>query len=163
MESKIKTEEEIEKISSKLREEGKIIVTTNGCFDILHCAHINLFAKAKKLGDVLIVLLNSDASVRALKGEKRPIVPQEERAKIIAALETVDYVVIFNETDPLSLMKRIKPHKHVKSGEIIEERRKKEKEIVQSWGGEHIHLELENGFSTTNIIEKIVSLYGNES
>jgi len=161
--NKIKTKDEIVKISEELKKQGKIIVTTNGCFDILHCAHINYFEKSKDYGDILIVMLNSDDSVIMLKGEKRPLVPQEQRAKIIASLESVDYVVVFDEINPLDLMKEIKPNKHLKSGEIIKERIKVEKELVESWGGEYIHLESEEGYSTTGIIKKILEVYGQES
>lgn len=158
MNEKIKTVEEIEKIAKRLRKKGKIIVATNGCFDLLHVAHINLFENAKRLGDYLIVLLNSDDSVKRIKGEKRPIIPQDQRAKVISALASVDYVVIFEEDEPLNLMKIIKPHKFVKGWKAMSERKKREKELIESWGGEYIRLELENGFSTTNIIKKIVSL-----
>jgi len=160
---KIKSKDEIINISNELRKQEKIIVTTNGCFDILHCNHINYLEKSKSYGNILIVMLNSDSSVKMLKGEKRPLVPQEQRAKIIASLEPVDYVVIFEEINPLNLMKEIKPDKHLKSGEIIEEKIRIEKELVESWGGEYIHLGLEEGESTTSIIRKILEAYGNES
>jgi len=160
---KIKSKDEIINISNELRKQEKIIVTTNGCFDILHCNHINYLEKSKSYGNILIVMLNSDSSVKMLKGEKRPLVPQEQRAKIIASLEPVDYVVIFEEINPLNLMKEIKPDKHLKSGEIIEEKIRIEKELVESWGGEYIHLGLEEGESTTSIIRKILEAYRNES
>src|SRR3989344_6657853 len=160
---KIKSKDEIINISNELRKQEKIIVTPNGCFDILHCNHINYLEKSKSYGNILIVMLNSDSSVKMLKGEKRPLVPQEQRAKIIASLEPVDYVVIFEEINPLNLMKEIKPDKHLKSGEIIEEKIRIEKELVESWGGEYIHLGLEEGESTTSIIRKILEAYGNES
>lgn len=153
---KIKTREEIKELAENLRKKGKIIVTTNGSFDILHYAHINLLEKAKKEGDVLIVLLNSDSSVRKNKGENRPITPENERTKMLAALEVVDYVVIFDEDKPLNLLEKIKPHKHVKGGSFIPERKKEEADLLSKWGGEFKNFELEEGFSTTNIINKIL-------
>jgi len=157
---KIKIAEEIGKIARELRKKEKIIVTTNGSFDILHYAHINLLEKAKNEGDALIVLLNSDSSVKKFKGEDRPIIPEQERARMLAALQCVDYVVIFNEDKPLKLLEIIKPHKHMKGGTFIEERIKEEKELLESWGGEFKNLEIEEGFSTTNIINKILEKNG---
>ena len=158
MQNKIKTQSEIETISQELKRQGKKIATTNGSFDILHVAHINLLEKAKKEGDILIVLLNSDESIRRLKGKNRSIIPENERAKILSALETVDYVVIFDEDKPLSLLEKIKPYIHVKGGSFIEERIKEEKELLESWQGKFKNFELEEGYSTTNIIEKILDL-----
>ncbi|MCX6748623.1 MAG: adenylyltransferase/cytidyltransferase family protein [Candidatus Pacearchaeota archaeon] len=154
--NKIKTREEIKKIAERLRQEGKIIVTTNGSFDIMHYAHVNLLEKAKNEGDVLIVLLNSDSSIKRQKGETRPIIPENERARMLEALESVDYVVIFAEDKPLDLLREIKPNKHIKGGSFILERIKEEKDLLESWGGEFKNFELEEGFSTTNIIEKIL-------
>lgn len=156
---KIKTIEEINDLLNEFRKENKMIVTTNGSFDILHYAHVNLLEKAKKQGDILIVLLNSDYSIKRIKGEKRPIISENERACMLAALECVDYVVIFNEEDPLKLIKQLKPNIHVKGGTFIPEKVKEEKEIIESLGGKHIIFEIEEGFSTTNIIEKIILLY----
>lgn len=153
---KIKTQEEIEQIARQLRESGKIIVTTNGSFDILHYAHVNLIEKAKNEGDVLIVLLNSDSSIKRNKGESRPVIGERERAKMLAALEHVDYVVVFDEDKPLNLIEKIKPHKHVKGGSFIEERIKEERDLLAKWNGEFKNFELEDGFSTTNIINKIL-------
>jgi D-beta-D-heptose 7-phosphate kinase/D-beta-D-heptose 1-phosphate adenosyltransferase len=153
---KIKTQREIEQIAAELREQGKIIVTTNGSFDILHYAHVNLLEKAKKQGDVLIVMLNSDSSVKKNKGENRPIIPENERARMLAALECVDYIVIFDEDKPLNLLEKIKPNKHVKGGSFIPERVKEEADLLLGWGGEFKNFELEEGFSTTNIINKIL-------
>ena len=158
MQDKIKTQLEIEKISQELKKQGKKIVTTNGSFDILHVAHVNLLEKARKEGDVLIILLNSDESIKKLKGKNRPIIPEKERAFILSALEAVDYVVIFNEDKPLSLLEKIKPHIHVKGGSFIEQRIKEEKELLGSWQGKFKNFDLEDGYSTTNIIEKIKNL-----
>jgi len=156
MQNKIKTQEEINSISKQLREEGKTIVTTNGSFDILHAAHVNLLKKAKNEGNILIVLLNSDSSVRKFKGENRPIVPENERALMLSALECVDYVSIFEEDNPLSLLEKIKPHKHVKGGSWNEERIRAEKELLAKWNGEFKNFELEEGYSTTNVIDRVL-------
>ena len=154
--NKIKTREEIKEIADKLRLGGKKIVTTNGSFDIIHYAHVNLLEKAKNEGDVLIVLLNDDSSIKRQKGPSRPIIPEYERARMLEALESVDYVVVFGEDKPLELLKEIKPDKHVKGGSFIPERIREEKELLESWGGEFKNFKLEDGFSTTNIIEKIL-------
>lgn len=163
MEDKIKTKEEIIDLVEEYKKLGKIIVTTNGSFDILHYAHVNLLEKAKKEGDVLIVLLNSDNSIKKYKGEKRPIIPENERAKMLAALECVNYVLVFDEDKPLKYLKLIKPNKHVKGGSFIDKRVKEEKELIEKFGGKHMIFELEEGFSTTNIINKIVGLVNNLS
>mgnify|MGYP001608442508 CR=1 FL=1 len=159
MPSKLKSKEEIKEIAEKLKANGKTIVTTNGSFDILHPAHISLLEKAKKEGDVLIVLLNSDLSVKKFKGEKRPILNEKDRAALLSALEAVDYVVLFEEDTPLALLQKIKPHKHVKGGSFIEERIKQERELLEIWKGKLISFPLEEGYSTTNIIDKILSAH----
>lgn len=153
---KIKTYSEIEEIARELRDNGKQVVTTNGSFDILHYAHVNILEKAKNEGDDLIVLINSDNSIKRFKGKNRPIIPQYERARMLAALECVDYVVIFNEDSPLNILRIIKPDRHIKGGTFVEERIKKEGELLKSWGGEFKNFEIEEGFSTTNIINKIL-------
>ncbi|MCX8163740.1 MAG: D-glycero-beta-D-manno-heptose-7-phosphate kinase [Candidatus Micrarchaeota archaeon] len=138
----------------KAKDENKKIVFTNGCFDLLHVGHADLLSKAKKLGDILIVGLNSDNSVRRLKGEKRPIINQQQRASLLAALNAVDYVVIFDEDTPIELIKKIKPDILVKGKDY-----KKEdvvgREIVESYGGKVELIELLEGISTTSIVEKI--------
>lgn len=152
---KIKTIEEVVEIARKLREQGKTIVTTNGSFDILHAAHVNGLEKAKTEGDFLIVLLNSDSSIKKNKGDKRPIIPQEERARMLAALQCVDYVAIFNEQKPLEHLAKIKPHIHTKGAEIKGETRA----LLSKWGGKYISQGLEIGLSTTDIIKRIVERY----
>ena len=159
---KIKTKEEIREIARQVKDEGKVIVTTNGSFDILHYAHVNLLEKAKNEGDVLIVLLNSDSSIKRFKGEKRPIIPESERGMMLGSLESVDYVVVFEEDKPTELLEIIKPHKHVKGGSWIEERIREERDLLEGWGGEFKNFELEEGFSTTNIIERILERCGDE-
>lgn len=153
---KIKTKEQITQISRQLKQQGKKIVATNGSFDILHSAHINLLKKAKQHGDFLIVLLNNDNSVKRFKGPTRPIIPENERAYMLAALECVDYITIFEEDTPLSLMEKIKPDIHIKGGSFLPERIAEEQALLKKWNGKFKNFELEEGFSTTNIIQKIL-------
>ena len=153
--SKIKSQGEIEKIVKRLRGQNSKIVTCNGSFDMFHYDHLTFLEGAKKAGDILILLLNSDASVKSYKGPGKPINNQKVRARMLAALECVDYVVVFDEDKPLSLLEKIKPHKHVKGGSFIPERIKEEKELLDKWNGEFKNFELEEGYSTTNIIDKI--------
>jgi rfaE bifunctional protein nucleotidyltransferase chain/domain len=136
------------------KKKGKKIVTTNGCFDILHVGHIRSLEAAKALGDVLAVGINSDASVRMLKGKGRPVIPECERAEIIAALKPVDAVFIFREKDPRKWLAKLKPDIHAKGSdrnmdEIIE------KDVVERAGGKIALLSLRKGKSTTNLIRKI--------
>jgi len=160
MQNKIKTRAEIEKIAKELKKQGKKIVTTNGCFDIMHAGHAESFEKAKSFGDVLIVGLNTDSSVKTNKGDLRPIIDEKNRAKMVAALESVDYVVLFDEKEPSKLIEQIKPDFHVKGNdrkmsEILE------KDAVERNGGKVILIPFATDISTTKIIEKIIKVYGN--
>jgi len=142
-----------------LRRQGKKIVFTNGCFDILHVGHTRYLKEAKKLGDVLILALNSDESVRALKGPKRPIVPQDERADLLASLESVDFVTIFHELTPIELINYLKPDVLVKGGDWDADKIVG-RESVTKWNGTVEVIPEIKGSSTTNIIEKILKNYG---
>ncbi|WP_457606245.1 D-glycero-beta-D-manno-heptose-7-phosphate kinase [Nitratifractor sp.] len=147
---RIRSREEIAETVERLRQQGKKIVFTNGCFDILHLGHVKYLETARSFGDVLIVGLNSDASVRRLKGESRPVNPQYDRAYLLAALEAVDYVTIFDEETPYELLKRIRPDILVKGGDY------EGKEVVGSdLAGEVRLVDFVEGRSTTKIIEKI--------
>lgn len=141
----------------RLRRAGKRIVTTNGSFDLLHIGHVRFLQRASKLGDAFIVLLNSDGSIRRLKGPTRPILPQKIRAEMMAALRRVDYVTIFNEDTPLALLRRIKPDFHVKGGSWKPERIAAEKKLVESWGGKLRLFPMVGDHSTTRLIERIQS------
>ncbi len=152
--------EELKKEVERLREEGKRIVFTNGCFDIIHVGHIRYLREAKAQGDVLIVGLNSDSSVRMLKGEKRPLVPQGERAEILSALEMVDYVVIFDELTPDELIKIVRPDVDVKGGDYKSLEDIPERELVESLGGRMMIVGGVEGKSTTNLVETILERYG---
>lgn len=147
---------ELKNIVSKLKNEGKKTVFTNGCFDILHLGHVKYLEEAKSLGDILIVGVNSDESVKILKGKSRPIIPENERAEILSALECVDYVVIFNETNPENLIAQLKPAIHVKGGDyVIDEI--PESKLVESFGGKTVILNEIEGKSTSDIIQKILT------
>ena len=140
---------------SRLKSEQKKIVTTNGVFDILHAGHVRYLTEAKKMGDVLIVGLNSDASTCTLKGETRPINKESDRAEVLDALGMVDYVIIFDELDPRKLLEQIKPHAHVKGGDYTIDRII-EKDVVEAGGGIVVLLDASPGYATTNIIKKIL-------
>ena len=146
-------------IREKLEAEGKTIVLTNGHFDVLHVGHVDCLQRAKALGDVLMVGLNSDASTRLLKGEKRPIVPQEERAQLLAALQCVDYVVIFEERTAERLLTALKPEVYVKGGDWAVEDLPEAK-VVAEYGIRVEILPQVPSRSTTDIIETILTRYG---
>jgi len=131
-----------------------IVGTVNGCFDVLHVAHIRFLEKVKSKCDKLIVLLNSDESVRGLKGDNRPINNEQDRKEMLLALKCVDEVIIFNESTPLNVLSKVKPNIHAKGGKFDVEKTKKERKIVESFGGQLIFLPLEEGYSSTNTIEK---------
>jgi len=157
--NKVITLDSLKKRISLLRREGKRIAFTNGCFDILHYGHVNYLAKAKKNNRILIVGLNSDSSVKNIKGAKRPIFSEKERAGVLAALEAVDYVTIFNEDTPLEVIKALKPDVLIKGADW------QGKEIagghfVKNYGGKVEFIKFVDGFSSTHAIESIVNLYG---
>jgi rfaE bifunctional protein nucleotidyltransferase chain/domain len=141
----------------ELRKKGKKIAFTNGCFDILHVGHVRYLREAKNTADVLVLALNSDSSVRSLKGKERPLVPEQERAEIIAALEFIDFVTIFNELTPMELINYLKPDILIKGGDWAEEDVVGREEIKE-WGGRVAIIPEVEGKSTTNIVEKIKML-----
>ncbi len=136
------------------KNKGKKIVFTNGCFDILHRGHVTYLAEARKLGDFLVIGLNSDASVKRLKGPERPINNENDRRYVMSQLKSVDYVEIFTEDTPLNLILTVKPKVLVKGGDWKIEQIVGGKE-VQQMGGEVFSLNFVDGYSTTNLIEKI--------
>lgn len=142
-----------------LKQAGKRIVFTNGCFDILHVGHVRYLKSARGLGDALIVGLNNDASVRKIKGEKRPIVPERERGEILSSLRFVDYVVLFDEPDPYNTIAAIKPDILVKGGDWSPENIIG-RDIVESYGGEVRTIPFIEGASSSRIIDDIVTRYG---
>ncbi|MBI4773465.1 MAG: D-glycero-beta-D-manno-heptose 1-phosphate adenylyltransferase [Deltaproteobacteria bacterium] len=141
----------------KYRSEGRTIVFTNGCFDILHAGHVDYLERAADLGDVLVVGLNSDRSVRSIKGPSRPVVPQEQRARVLAALACVDAVVCFDEPDPLQLILEVRPDALVKGADWPLDRIIGRNE-VESHGGRVERIPLIETVSTSSIIEKIRGL-----
>jgi len=152
--SKLLTREEIGSFAESLRRENKKIVFTNGCFDLLHAGHMYLLREARKLGDVLIVALNSDASVERLKGSGRPIVPQDDRADALAALESVDCLVVFDEPDPMDLLRLVRPDVLVK-GDDYSESQVVGAEFLKTYGGVVRLIPVRQGISTTRLVEKI--------
>jgi D-beta-D-heptose 7-phosphate kinase/D-beta-D-heptose 1-phosphate adenosyltransferase len=151
---KIKSLEELKTELEKIKAQGKKIVFTNGCFDLLHPGHIRYLWKARQLGDYMVVAVNSDRSVREIKGLSRPVLGQEARSEIIAALEFVDGVVVFDEENPLGVIEALLPDVLVKGGDWSEERIIGA-DAVRRAGGEVRVIPFEEGFSTTRIIEKI--------
>jgi D-beta-D-heptose 7-phosphate kinase/D-beta-D-heptose 1-phosphate adenosyltransferase len=155
---KIKNIKAIKNIVARLRARRKKVVFTNGCFDILHVGHIRYLRKARSLGDILVVGLNTDRSVKEIKGEKRPIVPQEERAEVLAALEFVEYVVFFDEPDPFALIEKVKPSILVKGADWPNDKIIGG-DVVEKAGGRVVRIPLVPGASSTGVIEKIIQVY----
>jgi len=156
---KIKAKDELRDILEGLKRRGKGIVFTNGCFDILHIGHIRCLEEAKKKGDILIVALNSDRSIRSLKGPSRPFTPEAERAEVLSALACVDYVVIFDEPDPLELISSLKPNILVKGGDWTPETTIG-REVVEGMGGKVVIIPQVRGVSTSAIVDRIAKKGG---
>ncbi|OPY89735.1 MAG: Bifunctional protein HldE [Syntrophus sp. PtaU1.Bin208] len=159
---KILNWENLKKAVDELRRQGKKIAFTNGCFDILHVGHTRYLRQARERGDVLVLALNSDVSVRKIKGEKRPLIPQGERADLLSCLEFVDYVTIFDETTPLKLILYLKPDVLIKGGDWAEDQ-VVGREEVKTWGGSVAIIPEIPGASTTNIVDKILTVYGEKA
>ena len=146
---------------ARLRSEGRRLVFTNGCFDLLHVGHVRYLREARRLGDALIVAINSDRAVRELKGAGRPVMTAEERAEVLAALEAVSYVTVFDELSPRRLIARLLPDVLVKGGDYgLDEIHGREE--VERAGGRVLSLPFVEGASTTSIIERVRGLYGEE-
>lgn len=154
----VKNLDELVEIRNDLKRQKKIVVFTNGVFDILHAGHVDYITKAKEKGDILIVAVNSDSSVRRIKGELRPIVPQHERAFIISSLKPVDFVVIFNEDTPHEVITKLVPDVLVK-GADWEIEKIVGRDIVEANGGKVETIEFINDQSTTNIIQTILERF----
>jgi rfaE bifunctional protein nucleotidyltransferase chain/domain len=149
--------EDLLAIRQGYRDAGKTVVWTNGCFDILHAGHVRTLQAARDLGDVLIVGLNSDRSVRELKGPERPIVPEAERAEVLEALRSVDHVLIFDELTPEKVLAQLQPDIHCKGGDYAPPNGKPvpEAHIVEGYGGKIAYLPLLPEVSTTDIVRRI--------
>ena len=155
---KIVSFSEIKKFTQHYKKENKVIVFTNGCFDIIHAGHIKYLSAAAALGDILILGLNSDQSVKSIKGEKRPVINQVQRAQVVAALECIDHVVLFDEPDPGRLIETICPDVLVKGADWPEDQIIGA-DFVKQHGGRLARITLEPDISTTKIIERIGELY----
>jgi D-beta-D-heptose 7-phosphate kinase/D-beta-D-heptose 1-phosphate adenosyltransferase len=156
--SKIHGRKSLAAILAAERGRGRRVVFTNGCFDLLHVGHVRYLQKARQLGDLLVLGLNSDASIRRLKGPRRPLIAQDERAHILAALDCIDYVTIFDEDTPLELLEALRPDILVKGGDytpgtVVG------KDMVEGYGGKVELIRFVDGKSTTNIIERILENY----
>jgi rfaE bifunctional protein nucleotidyltransferase chain/domain len=156
--SKIKTLAELQPLLALLRASGKRIVFTNGCFDLIHPGHTRYLATARSFGDLLVVALNSDASVRVIKGDKRPINPQNDRAETLAALEAVDFVTVFDEPDPYRVIAALQPDVLVKGGDWPIEKIIG-RDVVEARGGRVVNVPFVEGQSTTGIIDRILRNY----
>jgi D-beta-D-heptose 7-phosphate kinase/D-beta-D-heptose 1-phosphate adenosyltransferase len=151
---KIKTVDQIAAIAAQAKKNGRSVVFTNGCFDLLHRGHVHILRQAKAAGDILIVGMNSDRSVKSIKGSARPILPETDRVELIAAMEMVDYVVLFDESDPYQLIAAIKPNVLAKGGDWSADKIVGS-DIVERNGGRVAVIPYLKGFSTTEIIERI--------
>lgn len=154
MSEKLKGLDELCALIAQARQNRRKVVFTNGCFDILHRGHVEILRGAKSHGDILIVALNTDRSVRSIKGPARPVVPESDRAELIAALEMVDYVILFDELEPTRLIEQLKPDVLVKGGDWGRERIVGA-EIVEAYGGKVAVVPYLQGRSTSEIIERI--------
>lgn len=155
MKKKIQKPDDLAKICKRLKQEGKTIVFTNGCFDLLHGGHVHLFREAKKRGDVLIVAVNDDASVEKVKGPARPIFPLQERLEILEAIDVIDYLTFFSQRTPQKIISQLLPDVLVKGGDWKVEEVVGKKEVVDA-GGEVVIIPYLEGRSTSDILERII-------
>jgi rfaE bifunctional protein nucleotidyltransferase chain/domain len=156
MSDKIVNADQLEEISGKMRASGRKLVFTNGCFDLLHTGHVRYLQAARMLGDALAVAINGDDSVRALKGDGRPLNPAADRAEVVAALACVDHVTIFAETRATDLLAKVRPAIYVKGGDYTRETLDADERAVLEQAGAEIRiLPFEQGFSTSSLMEKI--------
>jgi D-beta-D-heptose 7-phosphate kinase/D-beta-D-heptose 1-phosphate adenosyltransferase len=151
--------EELLEVRADAKRSGRVFVFTNGCFDILHRGHIEILKQARALGDLLVVAVNSDASVRRLKGERRPVVRQEDRTAVLAALESVDYVTIFEEDTPAQVIARLRPDVLVKGSDYTPQE-VVGREDVEGAGGRVVIVPLHGDFSTERMLREIARRYG---
>jgi rfaE bifunctional protein nucleotidyltransferase chain/domain len=162
MAEKIIRREELKEWAEALKRAGKSIVFTNGCFDILHMGHIRYLKAAKGHGDILVVGVNSDTSVRQIKGPRRPVVPETERAEVLTALASVDFVTIFEEPDPLMTIRAIMPDVLIKGADWAEDAILG-REVVEATGGRVVRIPLTEGVSTSRIIDTILANYSGKA
>ena len=161
MKHKILNADEARAIAKEMSERGRKLVFTNGCFDLLHVGHVRYLAAARALGDALLVAINGDESVRALKGEGRPLNRASDRAEVIAALASVDYVVVFPEARATALLEKVRPAIYVKGGDYTAESlHSEERSALERMGAEIRIVPFEAGHSTSRLLEKIRRLAG---
>jgi len=159
MMDKLVTLEQLKGLVGRFRSEGKRIAWTNGCFDIIHAGHVDYLERSKAYGDFLVVGLNSDASVKQLKGEFRPIFSEQDRAKVLCALSAVDFVVIFAEKSPIKIIEQLQPDFYIKGGDYtIDTIDQAERQVVEGYGGKIVLLPMVAGVSSSIIVEKIKKL-----
>ncbi len=151
---KIVSQEELIQLTAREKRAGRRVVFTNGCFDLLHPGHVRCLAEARALGDLLVVAINSDRSVRGNKGPERPLVNEQDRAEVLAALGSVDYVTIFDEATPRELIARVLPNVLVKGADWAPDQ-VAGREEVEAAGGRVISIPLAPGYSTTSIVQRI--------
>ena len=156
---KIVSQDELIQVTAREKSGGRRVVFTNGCFDLLHPGHVRCLAEARALGDVLIVAVNSDRSVRGNKGPERPLVAEQDRAEVLAALACVDYVTIFDEPTPRELISRVLPSVLVKGADWALEQ-VAGREEVEAAGGRVVSVPMAAGYSTTNLVQRIRNLGG---
>lgn len=159
MSGKLKSLEDLKVIAADARSKGRSVVFTNGCFDLLHRGHVHVLREAKACGDLLITGVNSDKSVKKIKGPTRPVLPESDRSELLASLEMVDYVVLFDEPDPYELISAIRPNVLVKGGDWSDAKIVGA-DLVEEAGGRVVVIPYIKGFSTTEIIERIKNLDG---
>ena len=151
---KLVNKKDLDRLIEKLRNENKTIVMTNGCFDILHAGHVRYLKESKKFGDILIVGLNSDISIKAVKGNDRPINPENDRIEVLSGLEAVSYIVLFDEISPVDIINKIKPDIYTKGADYTIKTLPEAETIINN-GGKIEFIKLVEGRSTTKIIDKI--------
>src|SRR6202521_3932304 len=151
---KIVSQDELIQVTAREKRAGRRVVFTNGCFDLLHPGHVRCLAEARALGDVLVVAINSDRSVRGNKGPERPLVPEQDRAEVLAALTSVDYVTIFDEPTPRELIARVLPSVLVKGADWALDQ-VAGREEVEAAGGRVVSIPLAPGYSTTSLVQRI--------
>jgi len=157
--NKLVTLEQLTTIVNQTRKNGKKISWTNGCFDIIHAGHVDYLERSKAYGDFLVVGLNSDASVKKLKGDNRPVFSEKDRAKVLCSIVHLDYVVIFSDKTPIRMIELLKPDYYIKGGDYtIDTIDQDERKVVEGYGGEIVLLPMVEGVSSSIIVEKIKKL-----
>ena len=157
-EGKILTAEAMRAERDRMHAEGRTLVFTNGCFDLLHIGHVRLLKAAASCGDVLVVGINADESVKRLKGKSRPIVPEAERAEVISSLDCVDFVTLFGEDTPVDLIALLKPDVYVKGGDY-DMNLIPESEVIKSYGGKSVSFPFVDGHSSSDIVKRVLKAY----